>query len=102
VYGYVVRHLVRLEETATTVPHDVLVVEARRILRDIEEDLVVLGIDGPPTLHGSALIEPLRQWSAAVLGDLASGRWPQAGVDRSRRTMRLAPGPHSTAETPAK
>jgi len=72
----VVQTLVRLEEAATTLPQRALVVEARRALREIEDDLDTLGVAGPPETRGPALDEAMRQWSAQLLRSLAAGDWP--------------------------
>lgn len=86
----VVLALLDLEEAEERLPHEALVVEGHRVLRNIDGDLDELGIAGPrrrPT--GAALWGELKEWGDDVMGDLGAGRWPAASkrseVVRSRR-----------------
>jgi DNA-binding transcriptional ArsR family regulator len=73
----VVLALLHLEEAEERLPHEAFVVEVHRILRDIEDDLDELEIDGPRRRpRGAALWTEFKEWGDELMADLGAGRWP--------------------------
>jgi hypothetical protein len=72
----VVKAAMDLEEAEESLSHDALVVEGHRVVRDIEDDLEELGIEGPRRTRGAAFWDEFQDWASATLGEIAAGRWP--------------------------
>jgi DNA-binding transcriptional ArsR family regulator len=68
-----IRDLSDMSEEASA---DALIVETHQVARNIEEDLDLLGIEGPRRLRGARILDQWDEWSAEVITDLASGTWP--------------------------
>ena len=68
----------------------VLTVETHAAARGIEEDLDVLGIDGPRQIRGSGILDEWDLWSAKVMAGVAAGIWP-AELSRANYRLRVNP-----------
>ncbi|NNN20832.1 MAG: winged helix-turn-helix transcriptional regulator [Acidimicrobiales bacterium] len=66
----------RVASLANEVSDDVLVVEVRNVVAEIENDLDTLDIGGLKPLHGAAILGEWSVWSSEVARCLASGIWP--------------------------
>lgn len=62
--------------TAGVFSPDALIVETHQVVRDIDDDLDVLGVEGPRLLRGSAILSEWDEWSAEFMAGVASGGWP--------------------------
>jgi len=87
---HLVKVLIELEEASEELPHDLLVIEGRRALRRIENDLEALDIEGPANLQGPAFVSEMLDWTRAIFGELAKGKWP-GGHGRSEQVVRPRP-----------
>jgi hypothetical protein len=72
-----------LEEAEESLSHDALVVEAHRVVRDIEDDLEELGIEGPRRIRGTAFWDEFQDWASATIGAIAAGQWPAEEDDEA-------------------
>ena len=72
----VVASLMALDRAAAGLADEVLTVETHRVVRDIERDLDILGLPGPPKIRGADSWDGFRSWATLLLRDLGAGRWP--------------------------
>lgn len=68
--------LTRLDDTKDDIPQRVLVTEARRAFREIEDDLKTLNLAGPADRKGAELIPAMTDWSSRIMSAIGRGEWP--------------------------
>ncbi len=82
--------LIDLDRDAESLSDEALQVETHKTMREIEDDLDVLGFDGPPRDFNLNYLDSFLPWAQDLLDHLAAGHWPnehhtQPQIQRAKR-----------------
>ncbi len=73
----VIHAIMSLTEITAEYSSEVQFVETHQALLRIEADLKTLGIEGPPKIRTTEMLDSWLTWASGIMGSMACGKWPE-------------------------